>query len=179
MNGFSGSGKTTVSQTILEQIGAIRIRSDCERKRLHGQAPGTHKQVSVERGIYDIASTRATYSHLVQLARQILDADLPVIVDAANLQMWQREIFRSQARAQGVPFLILNCQADEQTLFERVQERARKGKDASDADPLVLRHQLATYEPLSVAEEEKSILISAGEGRLEKVLSRLKAEVEW
>jgi predicted kinase len=88
-------------------------------------------------------------------------------------------IHHSQARAQGVPFLILNCQADEQTLFERVQERARKGKDASDADPLVLRHQLATYEPLSVAEEEKSILISAGEGRLEKILSRLKAEVEW
>lgn len=179
MHGFSGSGKSTVSQVVLERIGAVRIRSDLERKRLHGQPSSSHKQASVDRGIYDIASTRATYFHLVQLARQILEADIPVIVDAANLQVWQREIFRNQAHAQGVPFLILNCQADEQTLFERVLERERKGKDASDAGPLILRHQLATYEPLSAVEEAKSILINAGEGTLEKVLNRLKAEVEW
>ena len=35
-HGLSGSGKTTVSQFLLETLGAIRIRSDIERKRLLG-----------------------------------------------------------------------------------------------------------------------------------------------
>ena len=33
-NGLSGSGKTTVTQLLLEKLGAIRVRSDIERKRL-------------------------------------------------------------------------------------------------------------------------------------------------
>ena len=37
--GDLGSGKTTFSQTALEQLQAIRIRSDVERKRLHGLSP--------------------------------------------------------------------------------------------------------------------------------------------
>ena len=179
MHGLSGSGKTTISQAVLEHMGAIRIRSDVERKRLHGKAPQEATQSSAEQGIYDSASTRATYLHLVQLARQILEADFPVLVDAATLQAWQREIFRSQASAQAVPFLILNCQADEETLFERVQARITRGGDASDAGPLVLRHQLATYQALSPAEEQNSIVVKAEEGGVEKVLHRVKAEVGW
>ena len=38
MHGLSGSGKTTVSQQVVERFGAVRVRSDVERKRLHGMA---------------------------------------------------------------------------------------------------------------------------------------------
>jgi predicted kinase len=172
MHGLSGSGKTTVAQAVLERIGAIRIRSDVERKRMRGLSPGTRNEI----GIYDSATTRATYLHLVQLARQILEADFPVIVDAANLQAWQREIFRSQAIAQEVPFLILSCRASEETLFKRLQERVARDDDVSDAGPLVLRQQLATCEPLTATEERECLLIEAGEGALEKVMHRLEAE---
>ena len=34
-HGLAGSGKTTLSQALLELIGAVRIRTDVERKRLH------------------------------------------------------------------------------------------------------------------------------------------------
>ncbi|NCN87908.1 MAG: AAA family ATPase [Gallionella sp.] len=37
-HGLPGSGKTTFAQYLIEQMGAIRIRSDVERKRLHGLA---------------------------------------------------------------------------------------------------------------------------------------------
>jgi aminoglycoside phosphotransferase family enzyme len=36
MHGLSGSGKTTVSLELLEALGGVRLRSDVERKRLHG-----------------------------------------------------------------------------------------------------------------------------------------------
>ena len=66
-HGLSGSGKTTCSQTVLEALGAIRIRSDVERKRLHGFAPGARTGAAVADGIYRSEATRATYERLAQL----------------------------------------------------------------------------------------------------------------
>ncbi len=40
MHGLSGSGKTTVSRALVEALGAMRLRSDVERKRLHGLEAG-------------------------------------------------------------------------------------------------------------------------------------------
>ena len=39
-HGLPGSGKTTVAQALLERTGAVRIRTDIERKRLHGLDAG-------------------------------------------------------------------------------------------------------------------------------------------
>jgi len=38
MHGLSGSGKSTIALAMLERLGAVRVRSDVERKRLHGLA---------------------------------------------------------------------------------------------------------------------------------------------
>ncbi len=35
-HGLSGAGKTTLTRQLLAALGAIRVRSDVERKRLHG-----------------------------------------------------------------------------------------------------------------------------------------------
>ena len=35
-HGLSGTGKSTVTQSLVEHVDAIRVRSDVERKRLHG-----------------------------------------------------------------------------------------------------------------------------------------------
>ena len=48
--GLSGSGKTTASQVILEHLGALRVRSDVERKRLHGLAASARTGSGVRRG---------------------------------------------------------------------------------------------------------------------------------
>ncbi len=39
MTGLSGSGKSTVAQSLACALGGVRLRSDVERKRLHGMAP--------------------------------------------------------------------------------------------------------------------------------------------
>ena len=38
MHGFSGSGKTQISTALVDNLGAIRLRSDVERKRLFDAA---------------------------------------------------------------------------------------------------------------------------------------------
>ncbi|MEO8009135.1 MAG: AAA family ATPase, partial [Betaproteobacteria bacterium] len=150
--GFSGSGKTTLSQSLIELSGAIRIRSDIERKRLQGMAANTHQETLIDTGIYAQDVTESTYRHLLDLAHAILESGHGVIVDATFLQRRHRDWFSKLAAATRVPFAILDFSAPEALLRERIAARSRQGDDASDADLVVLEHQLRTAEPLQPEE---------------------------
>ena len=159
MHGLSGSGKTTISQDILEALGAVRLRSDLERKRLHGIAPLARSHSSPGAGIYGRMATQETYGRLARLARETLGAGHRTIVDATFLYRAQREAFHALARAMHVPFAIVACMAPEATLRERLAGRSQTGLDASEADDAVLDLQLARREDLS-AEEMRSVVIA-------------------
>jgi len=145
-HGLSGSGKTTRSQQWLEQYGLIRLRSDVERKRLAGLEACARGGDSL--GLYSEAFGLRTYQHLAELAEGLLRAGLSVIVDAAFLMRWERDLFRDLAQRLGAGFGILDIQADLATLRERVSRRQATGSDASDAGLRVLEQQLATARPL-------------------------------
>jgi aminoglycoside phosphotransferase family enzyme/predicted kinase len=159
--GLSGCGKTTISQALLEACGAALLRSDVERKRLHGLSALERGDAHVAPELYEPAATGATYDRLGVLARDILDAGWTVIIDATFLRRSQREPFRALAAHLGIPFAIVAFEAKEATLRERiVQRRAGRG-DASDADLAVLAHQIAEREPLSLDEKTHTIAYDA------------------
>ncbi|MBA3624069.1 MAG: AAA family ATPase [Methylibium sp.] len=151
-HGLPGSGKSFVSQGLLESAGAIRLRSDVERKRLFGLSALQSSQGREAGGIYDSASTARTYVHLLQVARVALVAGWPVIIDAAFLRAAERANFAALAKELGVPFAILDCQAPLPLLRQRLEQRQARGGDASEADVAVLERLLAIAEPLSAAE---------------------------
>ncbi|HEX7044703.1 MAG TPA: AAA family ATPase [Burkholderiales bacterium] len=151
-HGLSGSGKTTHTQTLLEGIDAVRLRSDVERKRLHGLPPLARTGSGIAEGAYAADATARTYARLLELAGHALDAGYTTIVDATFLQRAPRDAFRRLAAARGTPFVIVDFAADETTLRARLAARARRGRDASEADSAVLEHQLATQEPLAPEE---------------------------
>jgi predicted kinase len=161
MHGLSGSGKTTCSQTLAEAIGGVRMRSDVERKRLHGLLARTHGRSAIDSGLYTSATTRQTYEHMYALARQIAAAGYVAIVDAASLKRWQRDMFRDLGSELGIPFVIVSVTASDATLRERVATRAAARKDASDADTEVLDHQQRTQEPLAVDEQPSIVTIES------------------
>jgi hypothetical protein len=149
--GPSGSGKSTVAAALAVQAGAVRIRSDVERKRLFGLQALVR---SAERGLdlYTPEAGRRTFEHLAACARTALLGGYPVIVDAAFLSRAHRRDFEQLARALGVPFTLLACTADEATLRRRVAARGAAGTDPSEAGVEVLQKQLETGEPLDAAE---------------------------
>jgi aminoglycoside phosphotransferase family enzyme/predicted kinase len=157
LHGLSGSGKTSVSQIVLESVGAIRIRSDIERKRLHGFSGSARSGSAVGEGIYTEAADAATYGRLAELASRVLDGEVPVLVDATFLELGQREGFRSLADKRRVPFAILHSEASELELRRRIAQRARDGADASEATAAVLDRQLRTQAPLR--SEERAWII--------------------
>ncbi|MEW6591620.1 MAG: AAA family ATPase, partial [Pseudomonadota bacterium] len=156
-HGLSGSGKTTVTRARMQAPGAIRLRSDVERKRLAGLDALAKSGSGVASGLYGGDATRRTYEHLAGLAAGLLDADWPVIVDATFIARWQRDLLRDTAHAHGARFRILDFPEPVDTLRQRIAARARQGTDASEADLAVLDHQLQTQEPLTDDERAEAV----------------------
>lgn len=151
-HGYSGSGKTTATQYLLEHSSAIRVRSDVERKRLFGLAPHERSQSGLNAGIYSADAHNQTYRRLEQVAREILQAGYPAIVDAAFLKQAERREFQAMADELKVPFVILHLQADNTTLRQRISGRQEQGKDASEATLQVLERQFQNSEGLAPEE---------------------------
>ncbi len=153
-HGLSGSGKTTVSEVVVARRGAIRLRSDVERKRHFGLTVNDPIDEKLRKKIYCESANIATNNRLVRLASGILRDGYPVVIDATFLKQADRARFRRFAESEGVPFAILDCQADVQTLRQRIADRNARGNDASDADFAVLDLQLKSQEGLTSQEQE-------------------------
>jgi predicted kinase len=151
-HGLPGSGKTTFAQAALERFGAIRIRSDVERKRLHDLPPLADSRSRVGTGLYDAEATRRTYARLLELAGELLKAGYTVIVDAAFLRHEERAQFMQLSLELDVPFAIASLQAGSSTLQARISQRLQAGSDASEADHAVLQMLQEKQELLSPEE---------------------------
>lgn len=162
-HGLSGSGKSWLSQRLLARAGAIRLRSDVERKRLFGMQALDDASARPGEGIYAADASQRTYQRLLEIAGHSLDAGYPTIVDATFLRAREREAFRRAAEARRVPFAILDCRADPALLRERVAARHAGRADASDADLAVLERQLQGHEALGDDERAVAIEVETGQ----------------
>lgn len=135
MHGLSGSGKSHLAARLADRLGAIRLRSDVERKRLRADCS--------REALYGEQAHAQTYARLAELARTLLDAGLSVVVDATFLREDQRGPFRSLANACGVPSVIVACDAPPALLATRVTDRLAEGSDPSDANAEVIDAQRA------------------------------------
>lgn len=159
-HGLSGCGKTTLTQSLLQKRGMIRLRSDVERKRLAGLDALARSSGGINEGLYTQETSRRAYVQLAQLADGLLEAGWQVVVDAAFLERWQRDLLREIAQRRKVPFRILDIQVDHATLRERIGLRSAQGKDASEADLRVLQHQIETVLPLGKDELSEVMMVS-------------------
>lgn len=153
-HGVSGSGKSHGSQILADKIGAIRVRSDVQRKRLFVDwGTASPNDSKAEEKLYSHSATEQTYQRMLELTALVLRAGFPVIVDATFLLQKQRELFQSLAQQMQVPYSIYAFHADSETLRSRIRARNIKGEDPSDADERVLEKQLSILQPLSQQEQ--------------------------
>jgi uncharacterized protein len=141
LGGVSGTGKSTLARQLAPSLGpapgAVILRSDVVRKRLHGVAPGERLPPEA----YRKEASRAVYDALAERAAVLVRAGHAVILDAVFLHADERAQIERVAADAGVRFQALWLTAPEHVLVQRLS--ARRG-DASDATPDVLRMQLAT-----------------------------------
>lgn len=169
--GMSGSGKSTVAGMLAERLGGIRIRSDVERKRLAGLAALDRPRDPA--ALYNIQANERTYARLAELAGVLLQANFPVILDAAFLRHHERESMRFMAEGLGIPFAVVECRAPVPVMLERILRRAEARADPSDATSRVLELQTAYMEPLPDAWRVFHHIV-----RTDVSLERLQEEME-
>lgn len=140
IGGLSGTGKTTLARALAPRFGAapgaVVLRSDEIRKRLAGVGPLDR----IPRRSYTARKNAETYGEMLRLARRLLAAGRPVVLDAVFLGASSRGAAQRVARDARVPFCGVWLQGRPEEL--RVRLAARAG-DASDADASVLDEQLA------------------------------------
>lgn len=160
MHGVSGSGKSWLSEQIINRYQMIRIRSDVERKRLHRLSLQQKSYAGMNNGLYSQTSSDLTYQYLLELTIVTLNAGYHVIVDATFLQQQHRKQFSHQAKRLKIPFLIVTPQAEKVTLLKRIKQRDKQQDNVSEADQAVLENQLDNVQSLSNEELKYSIAIN-------------------
>jgi aminoglycoside phosphotransferase family enzyme/predicted kinase len=174
-HGVSAVGKSHVAMRLVESLGAIRLRSDVERKRLLGEQSAELKgQISA--GIYSPEAAKATYQRLHQLANAALHAGFSVVLDAAYLKHEQRQAARQVAEHTGAPLLILDCHAPDTVISTWLAQRQAAQQDPSDATQAIIDAQHANREALSIAEQAVSLRIDTHNTEsLDSLIDRLRS----
>ncbi len=146
--GVSGTGKTTLAARIVDATGAVRLRSDVERKRLASMSAIERPDDEYARVLYGEAMTETVYRRLATLATTILQAGTNVVVDATCNTREQRDLLATVAHDLDVPLRWLELDVPAEFVLARVAARQAAGTDASDASVDVVRSQLAKRQPI-------------------------------
>ena len=151
-HGLSGSGKSWLTDKLMNGERFIRLRSDVERKRLYHLTAEQDSNSRPGTGIYSQEATEMTYQRLKEITSRLLEKHWSVIVDATFLQCSQRESFHQLASSLKAPFLILDFQATPALLRDRIRARQSR-QNVSEATLEVLERQISHYQALSLDEQ--------------------------
>jgi aminoglycoside phosphotransferase family enzyme/predicted kinase len=173
MHGFSGSGKSVLAAELVERLGAIRIRSDLERKRMHGLTALQSSGSACGDGLYSAEATRDTYETLASAARAVVAAGYRAIVDACTLRRMQRDRFVALARSMRIRLVVVDVRAPREVLQARIAARVN---DASEATAEVLEQQLAEAEPIA-AQEDLTVVTCESRGSPQAIATELAPRI--
>jgi aminoglycoside phosphotransferase family enzyme/predicted kinase len=146
--GFSGTGKSYLSERLGRRLGLQPVRSDVVRKKIFGLAPDKHRLDKLGEGIYTRSASELAYRSLFDQARRSLEQGQSVILDATFLSFQDRQTARETARISGARFRIIECVAGDEDLRQRLERRSNDVDEPSDAGWDVLLHQKSHFDPI-------------------------------
>lgn len=144
IGGLSGTGKTSAARWIAPFIGnapgALHLRTDIERKVMHGVAPTYRLPPSA----YSSETSGEVYRRLYKKAEIVLGSGHSVVADAVFPDSPSRSLLSDAAQRAGTSFHGFWLEAPGEKICGRIS--ARIG-DASDANIEVLARQSQTAKP--------------------------------
>jgi uncharacterized protein len=177
--GPSGSGKSTLAEHLGARLGFTHLNSDIIRKALGG-VPATQRSTDARgESLYQPEYSRRTYGELHSRATAQLRHGRGVIVDATFLHRHERDAIASIAEASGHPIVFLECRCDEDTLRQRLAQRAARDDSPSDATWEIYQHQMSGYEPPNPNEGHRSVVIHTTAGMAPALAEAERALVAW
>ncbi len=147
MMGVSGSGKSVVASLFAAQIGALRLRSDAERKRLLREGKLVDEQAQ-PLALYSKQASTLTNQRLDSLSVYLMRHGFNVVLDTVAPFQGRREFIQGLALEHDAAFYVVRVVAPIADLIQRLEQRAQEGKDLSDATTEVMLEQQAIMQDL-------------------------------
>lgn len=166
VGGGPGTGKTTLSHALAEQIGASVLSTDDVRRELQRTGAITGRVGDLNAGLYAPENVAAVYDEVLRRARLMLQTGSSVILDSTWRDAGQRMRARELAAESAAPIVELTCSVPLPEASTRIEDRTGSSSDATPEIAAALRacggpshdgHPIDTSRPLaeSVAEAQQ------------------------
>ncbi|AWT54895.1 AAA family ATPase [Mycolicibacterium smegmatis] len=166
VGGGPGTGKTTVSRALAEELGAVVISTDDVRRYLQESGVIGGAAGELDTGLYAPKNVAAVYDEVLARARHALTHGRSVILDGTWRDVGRRQRAHLLASETAVPVVEFTCSLPVVAAGERIASRSGTTSDATPeiADALaeqgagiVHGHSIDTSRPLreSVTEAQR------------------------
>lgn len=162
-SGLTGTGKSTLAQTLAGDLGAALFQSDPIRKELASVPRGERHLDPFGKGIYAQDISRKTYDALLSRARGELKQGRPVILDATYLKAGQRKDAQDLAEKMKVPFFVVQVVCPEEEVKRRLSERMEKGQGPSDGRWEIYLEQKNIQDPVTEVPSDRLLMVNTAE----------------
>jgi len=139
--GMIASGKSTLAERFARSHDLLYLNTDRVRKELAGLAPTERRPDGIDQGIYTADFTRRTYAAMLARAAESLAAGRGVVLDGSYSRRQERDAVRECAARAGVPVSFILCTCDDETVAERLAQRARDQEAVSDGRWEIYQYQ--------------------------------------
>jgi len=130
VGGAPGRGKSTLARALGASTGAVVLSSDEVRDDL---LPRSGAAGQVDGGRYRPELVARVYEELLARAEVLLAHGEPVILDASWSEAPRRELVRAMSTRVAAPVLEIRCTCPDEVAARRIEDRRRRGTDASEA----------------------------------------------
>lgn len=149
ISGLSGTGKSTLAESLSQSTKIKRVSSDMVRKGLACVPLHEKRREPFKKGIYSDEFTEKTYAALISEGVRLLSKKRSVILDATFLNPAHIEMAREAALKAGAVFVVIECVADEGVIKERLAKRAGEPGGISDARWEIYLRQKGLYKGIA------------------------------
>ena len=138
VSGLPGTGKSYVSQRLLERVPLALLETDALRKAL------------LPSPTYSAEESARLFRLTHELIEELLDEGIPVLLDATNLVESHRERLYNIADQRGVKLVLILVEAPPEVVQDRLAGRKQGNhpQDQSDADWEVYQRMRPSVEPI-------------------------------
>jgi aminoglycoside phosphotransferase family enzyme/predicted kinase len=151
--GRIGSGKSTLARALGKELAWPVFSSDRVRKELAGFPLFERPSEASRSWLYSTDMTEKTYGRLIDSAIEQVARGHSIILDATFARRSHREELKARFTSHGIDFRVLEANADEKTVKQRLQERETKPDEVSDARLADFENLASCYEPPKESEE--------------------------
>ncbi len=143
VRGLSGTGKTSLAESLADAANFERISSDEVRKDLAKIPALKAVKAAFGKGIYSERFTEKTYCAMIKKAGDYLKQGRSVILDATFARL--AFIEAAKEACNGASFHLIECVADDETVKKHILKRSSE-QSSSDADWRIYQRQKESFE---------------------------------